>query len=540
MKKVLRALSVSVLSVLLVISLMGCVVPTPAPANNGSNEPAPTAGGSVEPTKPASPVTISVEVFDRSNAPEGGGTLTDSFLTRYIADNFSKNTNININWVPIPRSQEVDKLQVLMAGGTAPDIVFTYAKDVMFNYAKDGGLTEITADLMSNAPNLQEYLGEVVLNDGKYLGKQYAIVAKRALVAEHNSWIRKDLLDKLGLPLPTTTQELYDTLKIVMEKDPGDVGKDKIVAYGMHGAATGVPYMNYLQLLLSFSVPDASDEDWNVLPSFMFSGAKEGFRLLNKMYNEGMISNDFALDDTSKKFNEDIVMGRTVFFTESVNSPLTISANGLLLNLQKNVPGAELVPIDTHKNASGKYLKHIYSPTGMYIMIPKTSKHPAEALKYLDWMSQNIIPLTYGTEGVHYTLVDGIPVFKDPDLKKKDLWSSGDVCIVANGTDLGTLEKNIKASVLSKAPFEDLATEGLRISLNDGKANIPFDVPIESEMKYGPNLKKIEQELVVRSITVKIDEFDKTYDELLDKWLSSGGQDVVNEKRAAYQRLNSK
>lgn len=534
MRKGLKVVSFGVLLSLLVSTAAAC-------GSQKSTTGTSTGSGTAGSTKPAAPVTISVEIFDRSNAPEGGGTVTDNYVTRYIADNFSKNTNISINWVPIPRSQEVDKLQVLMAGGTAPDICFTYDKNIMFNYAKNGGLTEITDELLNkNGPNLRKYLGDNVLDYGKYSGKQFSIVAKRAMLAEHNSWIRKDLLDKLGLKMPTTTQELYEVLKTVKEKDPGNVGKDKVVAFGMHGSTTGTARMNYLHLLLSFADPNASEEDYNVLPDFAFSGAKEGLKFINKMYNEGMISKDFALDDTSKKFNEDVTMGRTVFFTEDVNKPLGSAADGLLSNLQKNVPDAKLVPIDVFKNSAGKYRKSIYSPAGMYIMIPKTSKNPAEAIKYLDWMSQNFLSLRYGAEGVHYKIQDEIPVVIDTAKSAKDLWTAVDIFLLVNGTELGSLEKNIKAEAARKAPHQDLAVQGINIALKDGISKLGFDVPIEAEMKNGGNLKKIEQELIIKSIAAKPEDFEKTYEEINKKWLSSGGQQVIDEKRVAYKNMKKK
>lgn len=68
---------------------------------------------------------LRVAVFDRGNAPDGM-TATDNIWTKWISDEFGKTNNINIEFYPIPRSQEVEQINMLMASKDAPDIVLTY------------------------------------------------------------------------------------------------------------------------------------------------------------------------------------------------------------------------------------------------------------------------------------------------------------------------------------------------------------------------------------------------------------------------------
>ncbi|UUZ91514.1 extracellular solute-binding protein [Paenibacillus sp. P25] len=166
------------------------------------------------------PVTIKVEVFDRGNSP-AGKSVTNNYLTKYVEDNFTKKTNIKVEFVPVPRSQEVEKLNVLMASGDAPDIVFTYDSNVIYRYVQQGGVAEIGALLDQYGSNLKAYLGKDTLAYGTYDGKQYAIPGKRVYLGKYSSEIRQDWLDKLGLPVPKTTDEVYQTLKAFKEKKPG-------------------------------------------------------------------------------------------------------------------------------------------------------------------------------------------------------------------------------------------------------------------------------------------------------------------------------
>lgn len=535
MKKYVKKISMLAILAMLLTSMTACGESSSSTSDTQSG--AEAQNGTPEPSK------ITVEIYDRSNTPEGGGSITDNYLTQYIADNFTKETNIEVEFVPIPRSSDADKLQVLIAGDSAPDICFLYEGERYFNYAMNGGLTEITDEMLSQyAPDLVEFLGEETMSYGKYEDKYYGIVAKRVNTAEHCSYIRQDLVEAVGMEMPTTVDELYNVLKAIQEQDPAGVGSENVVPYGMHGNTTSTAAMNYTQLLHAFIDPDMSEEDLYTLPIELYPGAKEGFRFLNKMYNEGMVSKDFALDDSAKQFNEDIIMGRTVFFSEDAMKPLGENSNGLLYNLQQNDPDATLVPIDTFQNSAGKYSKTKYAPIDKYIFIPKNNEDAApQALQYLNWLSQNTIAIKYGEEGVHYDLVDGLPVPKtDEEALKRielDLWKSFDISIISNGDDFGDQEKNIEVYANTFGSQKEIAIQAYHQALNDAYTRPTLTKPIESETKYGATLSKARQELVVKSIMCTPEEFDTTFDSLVEEYMKAGGDKVIEEKKAAYQEM---
>ena len=53
-------------------------------------------------------VTITVEIFDRSNAPEGS-TITDNKWTKYAQEEMGK-VGINVEYVAVPRNDETTKI----------------------------------------------------------------------------------------------------------------------------------------------------------------------------------------------------------------------------------------------------------------------------------------------------------------------------------------------------------------------------------------------------------------------------------------------
>lgn len=489
-------------------------------------------------------VTLSVEVFDRGNSPSGS-TITDNYLTRWVQDNFGTPNNIKVKYVPVPRSEEVEKLNVLMAsGGDVPDIVFTYDSSTFYRYAMQGGLTDLSELIDEHAPNLKSFLGEDVLNYGKLEGKQYAIPAKRANLGKYASFIRKDWLDKLGLPVPQTTEELYTALKAFKEKDPGETG-GKVIPLGMTIAPA-----QYEPLIWSFIKETTEEEQYTLTQQLgsrdypvLLPGFKDALQFMNKAYNEKLMSMDFGLDKDKKKLTEDISTGKIGFFSEDDTN--IYYQDGSYETLQANVNGAELKAVDVYTNEKGAHPKPEYAPVGLYIMIPKSSQRAVEALKYLDWMASGdvLFHMQNGIEGENYTLKDGIPLaLENPSEEAKNrMYNSGDMTIITNGQQLGSQEKNMEARAVQFPPkYQDEARLALIISNSDTIPPVLMDRPIESQTKYGTTLLDKFHELIVKTTTAKPEQFESVFESMINDYLTSGGQAILDERIKVYGEMKAK
>jgi len=517
-----------------------------AGCSSGSNGGAASAGAGASGSASApagTQVTLKVELFDRGNTPQPY-TITDSYLTKYIQDHFGTPNNIKMEFVPVPRSEEVNKLNVLMAsGGDVPDIVFTYDSPTFFRYAEQGGLTELSDLIDQYGPNLKQFLGEDTLNYGQLDGKQYAIPGKRSILGKYSSFIRKDWLDKLGMTEPATTDELYAALKAFKEKDPGGTG-GKVIPFGMTIAPAQVD-----PLIWSFIQPTTEEQKYTLTQKLgsndyptLLPGFKDAMKFLNKLYNEGLISKDFGLDEDKKQLTQDVQNGLVGFFTEDYPNPYY--ADGMYANLLKNVPEAKLDAIDPFTDSEGKHSKPAYDSNAMYIMIPKSSKRAAEAVKYLDWMSQtdNMVALQNGVEGENYTLKDGIPVVNEDasqDVQNR-IYNYGDIAILANGKFAGDDEKNKQAFVAGfPAQFQADVRKALDISVTDTFKPISFGHPIEAESKYGTVLKDKYDQIIVKSTMAKPADFESVYEAALKDYMVSGGQAILDERTQAYQEMKA-
>lgn len=525
---------VLVLSLGLLAGCGGSAAQSNVPAGSAAGS---TADGTAGSGSSGAPTVLRVEVFDR--AVQGGTNPTNNYWTKWISDQMMERHNIEVQFVGVPRSEEIQQLNVLMAGGDAPDIVFTYTMSVVYNYYKQGGVADLTDLIEQYGSTIKSYLGEEVLSYGRFDDRQYMIPAKRIARGTYTTYMRKDWLDAVGLPVPTTHDEFYNALAEFKSQNPGKV--EQVIPYA---AAADIPW-HAGPIVDSFLEPNLSEEERFVnnvsapgqAEAFLYPGFKEGIRYLNKMYNAGLIDPQFPLYKDYSPVDDLISRGLVGSFTANYDYPLRPGSD-VYNKLMKNVPGAELVPVDCFPNSAGKNFKQMYLPTGIYNFVPASSKNVEAAVKYFNFLCEDDVRvyLTTGEEGVNHTKdEEGIPVMISllNDDRMMNSANNLDYAMVVNGVDLGDSDKNIK--VLSKsydAGFESIFEQAYNISLKDAAVNNPTIVPFESEAQFSANLNEKRREILSNAITASEANFDKVYDTGLQEWLSAGGQQCKDERQA--------
>lgn len=92
---------------------------------------------------PQPPQTLKVQIYDRGDVPEGAGTVTDNAMTRYIKSEFGEKNNIDVRFVPVARNNGAE-LEVLIATGDAPDIMFNYSYQGTYDFYRSGYTKDLT------------------------------------------------------------------------------------------------------------------------------------------------------------------------------------------------------------------------------------------------------------------------------------------------------------------------------------------------------------------------------------------------------------
>ncbi|GHV92220.1 hypothetical protein AGMMS50268_27230 [Spirochaetia bacterium] len=493
-------------------------------------------------TKPAE---ITVEVFDRGTGGDRSSPVSNNW-TKWIQEKLLKDENIKVTFVPVPRQEETTVLNTMMTAGNAPDICLTYDTTFIANYRNQDGLYDLSPHVERLMPDLKKFLGPDPSIPGSDLiyryrsgqtGRMYSIPARRTNTANYSTFIRKDWLDKLGLPLPKTRDEFYRVLVAFRDKDPGGVGKDQVVPFSWSPQWGPVNSMNSFidpdissrDIWINYVIPD-SGASWPTMP-----GIKEGYRWLNKLYNEGLIDPYFPLRN-SGDWDKLQKSGLTGSFEAFYDHPY-VNTPGIQKDLQAGIPGAEFVAIDCFTNAKGITSKLAFDVEGVHFFIPSYSKNPEAAMRYVNWLArfENMYFLQFGPEGITHDMVDGIPQVKTvtgPWIQNSVL--NLDYTIPVNGLYLGSDEKNKAAIVRRFTIRPDLAESAYKAAMTNTWSIpvVPADLSVGGP--YQQTLKDKLKNFSTLAITGKPVDFDRLWDQGLADWLASGAQAIIDERAAKY------
>lgn len=206
------------------------------------------------------------------------------------------------------------------------------------------------------------------------------------------TYIRKDWLDKTGLPVPQTFDELEAVLEAFKENDfAGNgqtvplliAGDGEGLQLGITGGFTEYGYGYWLD-----------PEDNLIKPGELQPGFDECIERLNDWFEKGYIHPDsFTL--TWSDYEDLFMSGRLGAIIGSYG----ITANNLA-NLQAIDPEVDYVYSDGIKGPKG-FMETRSKASNSGPMITSKSEHPEECMKLLNWVvsdSSNFLTMMYGLE----------------------------------------------------------------------------------------------------------------------------------------------
>ncbi len=476
--------------------------------------------------------TITVMLWDRGDAPAGYDGVENTKMTDYINEQIAP-LGIKVEFVSTPRSGSDDKLTTWMAGSSAPDIIFSYGQSTFLNFATQGGLCDLTEGLakLGEDSNIVKYVGDV-MNMGNIDGHQYALLSKRgAANPRHTAYIRKDWLDELGLPMPTTKEELIDTLYKFKEAKPD------CIPWAMNGRTdTEKTYLNFVGSYVDFA--DTKDEyKYSEGYIVMHDGALEGIRTLNKLYNDGIIGKDFATDTTEDLFKAAVSSGNVGFVLDD-NTRIFDYMDALNCENGEQVR-TTFVPVSCFTKADGEIRNPFEYAYGMYIMVPWTSADKVDAvLTYLNWLADPV-----NAENVAYTPehtvneTTGVPnPFTGDELSAMGYKSTLDDFNILNKHFLFTEEREgVIAGYQGSNKFETYDWfANLYDTLQKGFFRYPtMPMAPDVEAQKGEIVKADMITYVYRLISCPTDQFDSLEAELHAN-LNNAGLNEIIEARDAY------
>lgn len=387
------------------------------------------AGGSQE-APASSKATSSVEV---KKVPTGPVTLTVAVkedlgvsdwetngMTKYIEDALG----VNLDFVTFP-SKEIGTKLNLMAMDNAkglPDILLHNAKDNEIDaWAKMGVIRPLTKYFQDEklSGNIRDawkkigvdYRSQVTSPDGEI----YTIPSFNQSYGNEmpmKIFVYKPFLDNLGLEVPTTTAELYEVLKHVVNDDPNGNGKKDEI--GISGVSISTNYASapsgwFVALMNSFVYAGGDqyldvDANGKISAAYTTEAWKNGLAYISKLFSEGLIQ-DTALTQNLASFkavmnSEDPAVFMFVWYTG--NSMVDGSSP------RKD----EYVGVMPFKGPEGaQYITYRPSIASSRMMISSNCEYPELAFQVGDLLSSELMSITtrWGERGVEWDYISDMP-----------------------------------------------------------------------------------------------------------------------------------
>ena len=493
----------------------------------------------------AEKVSIDIPVYDRGK--EGVPAIGENYWETWVQENFGDKYNIDVNFVPITRSDVLTSYALLAAAEDLPTILMEYDYPKQAQWAADGYLAEYDLEAFAQvAPtyyNRMVELGQLTYTEMD--GKCYFALAERPFFNtnySHATWVRMDWLRQVGYDhVPATREEYVDAMTKIQEAGICEHPAGGSMINGV-GADQNYGYREYPQV----------EEEWVMygdynIPSLGWEPNYQLLKQANEDYNLGFTNPEYNLTDAATAESQ-FVSGQAYSWAGyySANTPV-------LTSFYEQNPDAELavVPTSTVADTTNDTVpaQRSNNPFGMMVSFSSqaTEDEITAAWMYMEWMTQeeNLFTMQWGNEGEHYTLgEDGLPVsVADYSGDKtqgynnsKDYW-----CVTVEARVAGSIEDVIKAASPVGLPqdfTQDLIDNYYKQVEIWEKGWVPVDCMFATEI---PAVTEYQGELVEAykvyrdNLTMcKPEEFDALYEQYAAEYAEMGYQAVADDRLEAF------
>ncbi|MBE1443024.1 extracellular solute-binding protein [Paenibacillus sp. OAS669] len=438
-------------------------------------------------------------------------------------------TNTSLEVLFTPDAAYNDKLNITLASGTMPSVIFTASAKTpsIVNAIKGGAFWEI-GPYLKDYPNLRQ-MNSTILNNTSVNGKTYGLYTARPLGRFAISY-RKDWLQNVGLPEPKTPDDFYNMLKAFKEKDPDKNGKDD--TYGMVVTKYSGPW-DIMQTW--FGVPNkwGVDKDGKLIPAHLTNEYMDALHYFKKLYDEKLVNQDFAVYD-SAKWNDPIINGQAGVAVDVVDRSYQIDEKMKAGNVK-----GEMDIIGAISGKNGPVTPATSGYGGIFLISKSAVKTEAEVRKILNFFDkiddkEYQILLTYGIEGTHYKVEDG----KLVTILSSEMPQAPDINIKSFNQMLigvpNVLDTAFKAGTPLRAKANEVKAANEKIALaNPGEPLISA-----TYTQKGAQLDQQVEDARIKFIVGKMDEAG--FKAEMELWKKNGGNDYIKEMNDAYAESKKK
>ena len=500
-------------------------------------------------------VTLQIPVYDRGSSGNGCADVENNYWTNWVQENFGDKYNITVEYVGITRSDVMTDYAMLAASQNLPTICMEYDYDKLASWQADGYLqTYDVEEFKQIAPTYWETMVEHG-NDAytKLADEDYLVLGYRPYGNTTYTWCtfyRQDWLEEAGFseyPVGDNTKLLELYAKLVENGHKYPLSGKKVSGAGID---QNYGYRDYPQDETAW----ATTGDYQI-PALSTEAQKRFLKWENELYNDGYYNPEYYLRDASEA-EADFINGEAFTWTGYVSSSMNVLNSFYETNPDGKLAVAVTPSTWTQDETWGSSAS--YRPgTNFGMMIgfanDATEDEVKAAMMYLEWLNQpeNLFTMQWGIEGVNFNYDDNgdpVAVADQTGLAEQqghnnnvDYW-----CAVTAVKTLGSIEKDIQAVTPQGIPqdfYEQiLANYNGQVAIYDaGKANSDclFATAIDAVTEYNQTLYDLYTEYRDKLTMCPKDQFDSLYEELSQKYLDAGYQEVIDERQAALDAGNT-
>lgn len=506
-------------------------------------------------------ITIGKQQDENAGNYDDGDDINNNPMTRLTLEKLG--IEVKTTLLGGDSSNYTTKLRLALTGSEElPDVFTVYDKQLMADLIESGKVKAIDEDIEKYMPDrLKEVYDEFpetyypVTSDGK----KYGLAVSPHVSEGQVMIIRQDWLDNLNLEAPTTLDEFEEVIRAFTEDDPDGNGQDDTYGFTYSGSSVyNTGWVSDPVTLFSANsgkyIPGVwqEDEDGNLVYGSIQEGNRATLERMAEWHSKGWIFQEAAATgawDAMGQFTEGkagIVLG-CPWVVESVSDVTSVDEN------------AKVVAYPNILQENGEHTYQEKSANDGWLMFNADFDNMEAFFEYYDWLMDAAFgtgDFIYGyIQDYDYDIVDGEVVFDTTlfDPPKTAAFASGKSTVLKNTPALDTalssyaevksgVEPTTGDQIKAAAYFESSPemANGYVIAYEQRDEYI-YDLfnaaPTETMAKYWEQLETMEVQTYTDIIYGK--EPIEAFDEFVEKWYSSGGEQITEEVNEWYQSVKN-
>jgi len=318
----------------------------------------------------------------------------ENYDTNILTIGMEEKTNVHINWITVPQADVTAQRNLALASGAPPDVFMGMG----FNHGDEMLYGDKQEMLINLNPYIEKY--------GEWMNKEFAhrpdalggsttpsgavYTLPEVYTSYHvqypaKGWIHAEWLAEAGLPMPKTTDDLYEVLKAFKANHPGSIpfaGSPKGWVTDLRGYLLS-PFI--LDDYANPSFPHMIVEDGVVSSVLTTPEYRAGLEYMHKLMAEGLIEeNSFIRDKAELRAvgdnPEKVILG----------GGSSAWAGGLATQEERKDLYVCMPPLEGPEGNSYTYYSPDQINTGVFA-ISATCKYPEVAFRWADtWYTPEV------------------------------------------------------------------------------------------------------------------------------------------------------